>query len=51
VGVVVSVLTSLLAIGLLLKVARKGKTQWLALYCVAAAVFTFAAQYYGLLNH
>jgi undecaprenyl-diphosphatase len=48
IGVVVSVLTSLLAIGLLLKVARKGKMQWFALYCVAAAVFTFAAHYFRL---
>jgi len=49
IGVVVSVLTSLVAIGLLLKVARKGKMQWFALYCVAAAVFTFAAHYFGLI--
>jgi len=34
---------------LLLKVARKGKMQWFALYCVAAAVFTFAAHYFGLI--
>ncbi|MHB8070656.1 MAG: undecaprenyl-diphosphate phosphatase [Candidatus Cryosericum sp.] len=49
VGVVVSVLTSLVAIGLLLKVARKGSMQWFAVYCVAAAVFTFAAHYFGLI--
>lgn len=49
IGVVVSALTSLVAIGLLLKVARKGKMQWFALYCVAAAVFTFAAHYFGLI--
>jgi undecaprenyl-diphosphatase len=49
IGVVVSVLTSLVAIGLLLKVARKGKMQWFALYCVAASVFTFAAHYFGLI--
>ncbi|RIE16242.1 undecaprenyl-diphosphate phosphatase [Candidatus Cryosericum septentrionale] len=49
IGVVVSVLTSLVAIGLLLKVARKGKMQWFALYCVTAAVFTFAAHYFGLI--
>jgi undecaprenyl-diphosphatase len=49
IGIVVSVLTSLVAIGLLLKVARKGKMQWFALYCVAAAVFTFAAHYFGLI--
>ena len=49
IGVVVSALTSLVAIGLLLKVARKGKMEWFALYCVAAAVFTFAAHYFGLI--
>jgi len=49
IGVVVSVLTSLVAIGLLLKVAQKGKMQWFGLYCVAAAVFTFAAHYFGLI--
>jgi undecaprenyl-diphosphatase len=49
IGVVVSALTSLVAIGLLLKVARKGKMQWFALYCVAAAIFTFAAHYFGLI--
>jgi len=49
IGVVVSGLTSLVAIGLLLKVARKGKMQWFALYCIAAAVFTFAAHYFGLI--
>ena len=49
IGIVVSVLTSLVAIGLLLKVARKGKMQWFALYCVAAALFTFAAHYFGLI--
>jgi len=49
VGVVVSVLTSLVAIGLLLKVARKGKMQWFALYCVAAAIFTIVAHYFGLI--
>jgi undecaprenyl-diphosphatase len=49
IGVVVSALTSLVAIGLLLRVARKGKMQWFALYCVAAAVFTFAAHYFGLI--
>ena len=49
IGVVVSALTSLVAIGLLLKVARKGKMQWFALYCIAAAVFTFAAHYFGLI--
>ncbi|HEX7607724.1 MAG TPA: undecaprenyl-diphosphate phosphatase [Candidatus Cryosericum sp.] len=49
IGVVVSALTSLVAIGLLLKVARKGKMQWFALYCIAAAIFTFAAHYFGLI--
>ncbi|MHB8106141.1 MAG: undecaprenyl-diphosphate phosphatase [Candidatus Cryosericum sp.] len=49
IGVVVSALTSLVAIGLLLKVARKGKMQWFAVYCVAAAAFTFAAHYFGLI--
>lgn len=49
IGVVVSVLTSLAAIGLLLKVARKGKMQWFALYCMIAALFTFAAHYFGLI--
>jgi len=49
VGIVVSVLTSLVAIGLLLKVARKGKMQWFALYCLAAAVFTVIAHYVGLI--
>jgi len=49
IGVVVSMLTSLVAIALLLKVARKGKMQWFALYCVAAAVFTFVAHYFGLI--
>lgn len=49
VGVIVSVVTSLFAIGLLLKVARKGRMQWFALYCVAAAVFTFAAHYFGFI--
>jgi undecaprenyl-diphosphatase len=49
IGVVISVLTSLAAIGLLLKVARKGKMQWFAAYCVAAALFTCAAHYFGLI--
>jgi len=49
VGVLVSVVTSLLAIGLLLKVARQGRMQWFALYCVVAALFTFAAHYFGLI--
>jgi undecaprenyl-diphosphatase len=49
IGVVVSGLTSLVAIGLLLRVARRGKMQWFALYCVAAALFTFAAHYFGLI--
>jgi undecaprenyl-diphosphatase len=49
VGVVISALTSLIAIGLLLRVARKGKMQWFAVYCVAAAVFTFAAHYFKLI--
>jgi len=49
IGVVVSALTSLVAIALLLKVARKSKMQWFALYCVAAAVFTFAAHYSGVI--
>lgn len=49
VGIIVSVVTSLFAIGLLLKVARRGRMQWFALYCVAAAVFTFAAHYFGLI--
>ena len=49
IGVVVSVLTSLVAIGVLLRVARKGKMQWFALYCVAMAVFTFSAHYFGLI--
>lgn len=49
IGVLVSVLTSLAAIGLLLRVARKGKMHWFALYCVAMAVFTLAAHYFGLI--
>lgn len=49
IGIVVSVLTSLVAIGLLLQIARKGKMQWFALYCVAAALFTAAAHYFGLI--
>ncbi len=49
IGVVISVVTSLVAIGLLLKVARKGKMQWFALYCVAVAAFTFAVHYFGLI--
>ncbi|HWQ21672.1 MAG TPA: undecaprenyl-diphosphate phosphatase, partial [Clostridia bacterium] len=49
VGVAVSVLTSLVAIGLLLKIARSGKMHWFALYCVGMAVFTFAAHYFGLI--
>jgi undecaprenyl-diphosphatase len=49
IGVAVSMLTSLVAIGLLLRVARRGKMQWFALYCVAAALFTFAAHYFGLI--
>lgn len=49
IGVVVSALTSLLAIGLLLRVARKGKMEWFALYCAAAGVFTLVAQAAGLL--
>ena len=49
IGVLVSVLTSLVAIGLLLRVARRGKMQWFALYCVVAALFTFAAHYFRLI--
>ncbi|MCX6098374.1 MAG: undecaprenyl-diphosphate phosphatase [Caldiserica bacterium] len=49
IGVVVSGLTSLIAIGLLLRVARRGKMQWFALYCVAAALFTFAVHYLELI--
>lgn len=48
IGVAVSVLTSLVAIQLLLGAARRGKIQWFAVYCVAAAAFTFAAHYMDL---
>ena len=49
IGVVVSALTGLLAIGLLLRVARKGKMEWFAVYCTAAGVFTLVAHAAGLL--
>lgn len=48
-GVVISTITSLLAIGLLLKVARKGKMQWFAVYCVLMGVATIALHRFGII--
>jgi undecaprenyl-diphosphatase len=47
VGIVVSVVVSLLAIGLLLRVARRGRMQWFAVYCLLMAVVTFVLHVKG----
>ncbi len=48
-GILISVITSLFAIGLLLKVARKGKMEWFSLYCVAIGIFTIVMHYFKVI--